>query len=312
MISVIIPVYNVENYLHKCINSVLAQTYKNIEVLLINDGSTDNSPMICEQFAKENKKVKVFHKENGGVSSARNLGLKKAMGDYIGFVDADDWIEPEMYEQMRGKLIQENAQICIISNYVRGNKKFSNCNIVENSISREEGVKAILDYNFPSSLWTSLYKSNILNNLYLNEKIHHLEDFEFQIRAINNSTKIAISNSFFYNYRDREGSANNSGFNSKVLTCLEIIPIVDKIIKNNSHIKNIYVNAVRSRMTLVVSSFMARTNYKDRNLEKRMTTNARIAVVDTLFTNIPIKKKILVFLLSISFNLYASFYRLIK
>lgn len=312
MISIIIPVYNVEHFLHQCVNSVLAQSYDNIEVLLINDGSTDNSGQICDQIARQNKKVKVFHKENGGVSSARNLGLREAKGDFIGFVDSDDWIEPNMYEEMLSNLLNTNSQMCICSKYIRGNNILNNSNIASRSIRREEGIKAILDYNFPSSIWTSLYKKGILVNIFLNEKIHHLEDFEFQLRVLNKTERIAICTTPYYHYRNREGSANNSGFNSKVLSCLEIVPVVERILRNDNMISNRYISAVKSRMTLVVSSFMARTKFQEKNLEEKMENNARTALLDTVLTNVPVKKKILILLLSISYRLYASFYRLIK
>ena len=93
MISVIVPVYNAEKYLHRCINSILAQTFVDIELLLIDDGSTDSSSVICDKYAKKDQRVRVFHKENGGVSSARNLGLDNAQGEWIAFVDGDDWVK---------------------------------------------------------------------------------------------------------------------------------------------------------------------------------------------------------------------------
>ena len=98
MISVIVPVYNVEPYLRKCLDSILAQTYRNLEILVIDDGSTDGSGRICDEYAGRDERIKVFHTENHGLSCARNLGLDNANGEWIGFVDSDDWIEPDMYE----------------------------------------------------------------------------------------------------------------------------------------------------------------------------------------------------------------------
>ena len=107
-ISVIVPVYNVMAYLTRCVDSIRKQTYRNLEILLVDDGSTDNSGALCEKFALEDKRIRVFHKENGGSSSARNLGIEKATGDFIGFVDSDDYIEPEMYERLLAMLLEEN------------------------------------------------------------------------------------------------------------------------------------------------------------------------------------------------------------
>ena len=115
LISIIVPVYKAEKYLRRCVDSILAQTYQNIEVLLIDDGSPDNSGEICDEYAEKDSRVRVFHKPNGGVSSARNLGLKEAKGDYIGFVDADDYIDKTMYEVLLCNLIKENSDISICS-----------------------------------------------------------------------------------------------------------------------------------------------------------------------------------------------------
>ena len=100
LISVIVPVYNVEKYLPQCLNSIINQTYENLEIIFINDGSTDNSGNICDEYAKRNSRIKAIHKENGGASSARNIGLDICKGDNIGFVDSDDWIELDMYESL--------------------------------------------------------------------------------------------------------------------------------------------------------------------------------------------------------------------
>ena len=104
MISIIVPVYNVNKYLGKCLDSLLAQTERDIEILLIDDGSTDDSGRICDEYSNLDQRVRVFHTKNQGVSAARNRGLSESKGDYIGFVDSDDWVEPTMYEQMLNAL----------------------------------------------------------------------------------------------------------------------------------------------------------------------------------------------------------------
>ena len=108
LISVIVPIYNVVELLPRCVDSIRRQTYRNLEIILVDDGSTDNSGAMAEKFAMEDKRVRVFHKENGGSSSARNLGIEKARGQYIGFVDSDDYIEPQMYERLLAVALQEN------------------------------------------------------------------------------------------------------------------------------------------------------------------------------------------------------------
>ena len=104
LISVIVPVYNIENYLERCVNSIREQTYNNLEILLVDDGSTDSSGALCDRFAEADERIRVFHKENGGSSSARNLGIAEAKGEYLGFVDSDDYISANMYELLVGAL----------------------------------------------------------------------------------------------------------------------------------------------------------------------------------------------------------------
>jgi glycosyltransferase involved in cell wall biosynthesis len=112
-ISIIIPVYNVEPYIRKCLDSVINQTHRNLEILLINDGSTDNSEDICEEYAGKDGRIKVFHKENGGVSSARNVGLRNFTGEYVGFIDPDDWAEPEMFEVLYNLIKEKNVSVSV-------------------------------------------------------------------------------------------------------------------------------------------------------------------------------------------------------
>lgn len=111
LVSIVIPVYNVEKYLRKCIESVLNQTYKNIQIILVNDGSTDNSPALCDEYKQMYDKVEVIHKSNGGLPDARNAGLKRAKGEYVGFIDSDDWIEPNMVEHLLHNIIEYDADI---------------------------------------------------------------------------------------------------------------------------------------------------------------------------------------------------------
>ncbi len=111
LISIIIPVYNVEQYLHRCVDSVLNQTYKNLEIILVNDGSPDNCPFICDEYAKKDKRIIVVHKENGGLSSARNAGLEIVQGEYISFIDSDDWIHENYIEILYKNLHEKKADI---------------------------------------------------------------------------------------------------------------------------------------------------------------------------------------------------------
>ena len=114
-ISVIVPVYKVEPYLRKCLDSIINQTYRNLQIILVDDGSPDNCGAICDEYASKDSRIEVIHQENGGVSAARNAGLKLAAGDYIGWVDSDDWIEPDMYAYMLENMQKYEADIAVCS-----------------------------------------------------------------------------------------------------------------------------------------------------------------------------------------------------
>lgn len=113
LISVIVPVYKAEDTLLRCVNSITVQTYRQLEIILVDDGSPDKCPEICDQLAKDDSRIVVIHQQNGGVSAARNAGLANAHGDYLGFVDSDDWVELEMYERLLQGVLDQKAQICL-------------------------------------------------------------------------------------------------------------------------------------------------------------------------------------------------------
>ena len=113
LISVVVPIYKVEEYLQRCVDSIINQTYKNLEIILVDDGSPDSCPKMCDNFAKQDKRIKVIHKINAGVSEARNTGLEYATGDYVGFIDSDDYIHPTMYEKLLNGIKKENSDICM-------------------------------------------------------------------------------------------------------------------------------------------------------------------------------------------------------
>ena len=209
IISVIIPVYNAEKYLHRCIDSILAQTFTDLELLLINDGSSDKSGAICDEYAQNDSRVRVFHKKNGGVSSARNLGLENACGEWISFIDSDDWIELTMYEKLYGKAIIENADI-VYSNMmmVFGNNK--ECYFTANYTSD----KIELMKNYISSVWTCLVYMIVKRNIYEDNNLKsptylcYCEDFWLSVRLFHFAKKISYVNEAFYNYnRTNELSA---------------------------------------------------------------------------------------------------------
>lgn len=184
LISVIVPVYNIKEYLPRCVKSITEQTYQNLEVILVDDGSTDGTGGLCDELAAQDKRIKVFHKENGGSSSARNLGISKASGQYLGFVDSDDYISPEMYERLVSGLGINGAQIVQIGRDEvdeKGNKLPNICEppLQDEFISSKEFLKELLMHRGDCSYCTklvdkSLFQKNQFPMGALNEDFHLL------------------------------------------------------------------------------------------------------------------------------------------
>lgn len=209
LVSIIIPVYNAETSLDKCITSILHQTYKEIEVLLINDGSTDNSAIMCEQYATKDRRIHVIHQHNAGPSAARNTGIQAAMGTYIQFIDADDYIEPDMTKRLV-KAMNQYVQLAIC-----GNRLIKNTNgkvQTINNIPAVSGVYPLIEFmksfgtlyhnNLMHSPCNKLYRTDLIKkfNLYFMEDVRMGEDLLFNLEYLNVCTHISIMKDPLYNY----------------------------------------------------------------------------------------------------------------
>jgi glycosyltransferase involved in cell wall biosynthesis len=219
-ISIIVPVYNIELYIKKCLDSIIVQTFSNIEIIVINDGSTDNSGKICEEYAKKDHRIKVVHKEYGGVSSVRNIGIEAAKGEFIGFVDGDDCIDKDMYQVLYQLCIetQSDISICKLGRQIKGeltNRSEEKIYIKEmdNLEAMSQLFKGVL-YRF--SLCNKLFKKTCLENIQFPEgRIH--EDLATTYKFFANSNKAVFTNYMGYIYIKRENSILTSKFNSKRL-----------------------------------------------------------------------------------------------
>lgn len=169
VISIIIPVYNVEKYLRRCIDSVIKQSYKNLEIILVDDGSPDNSGPICDEYAKKDVRIRVIHKANGGLSDARNAGLDIATGEYIGFVDSDDYIAEDMYELLLHNILEFDADIAICGYAHVYDKHFTKCNLSGQKYiyNNAEAMKLVLGNKINSYYWNKLYKKELFSKFRL-------------------------------------------------------------------------------------------------------------------------------------------------
>lgn len=210
LISIIVPVYRAEKYLNKCIESLINQTYTNLEIILIDDGSPDNCADICKTYCEQDKRVKYFCQENQGVSAARNKGIKLAQGKYLGFCDADDYVDLDMYEVLYKLNVENNADISIISSYYNINGKIQDYkdNDKIESFSNVEAIKEMfLGKKFAGHLWNKLFRRELFEGLYLNENIAICEDLLLLWDLIFRSKKIVFQDIHKYYYVENEGSA---------------------------------------------------------------------------------------------------------
>lgn len=212
LISVIVPVYNVKEYLERCINSIINQTYKKLEIIIVDDGSTDGSSVICDTYKEKDSRIKVFHKKNGGLSDARNYGMKYATGEYIAFCDSDDFVDKKMYEILYNNLTENNADISITNYY-----KFSRDEEITDNYDYYKNNKVTVydkidmfnhlfdDYLLSMVAWNKLYKRELLKNLQF-PKGKLVEDVALAHYIYNKCNKIVITNLQLYFYYQRETS----------------------------------------------------------------------------------------------------------
>ena len=238
-VSIIVPIYNSEKYIKSCVDSLINQTYHNIEILLIDDGSKDNSFQICSEFTDE--RIKIYKKENGGVSSARNFGLQKATGYYVTFVDSDDLVEKDYIEFLVKAISHDGIDLSICNFYSHARKKSE---FIVDVKSQEEIFYHILnDARYSGYVWNKLYKLDIIrkNKLSFNEKIFVCEDFLFNCHYISFIKKATYVKAQLYWYNcDNESSAtyNKYLYNPKKASIIDsykrIINIYEKYSKSNT------------------------------------------------------------------------------
>lgn len=208
LISIIVPVYKVERYLKKCLDSLIKQTYRNIEIILVDDGSPDSCPQLCDKYAQNDSRIKVIHKQNGGLSSARNAGLKIVSGDFVSFVDSDDWVNDNYIETLYLTQNKFDADLVIAEHQnvyeERTCSKSARQNNFTEKINRKESLKRLFCENNPSYTvaWGKLYRKQLLENFYFpNGKFHEDEFTTFLL--FHKTNNICYTNAALYNYRQR-------------------------------------------------------------------------------------------------------------
>ena len=215
LISVIVPIYKVENEVKRCVDSIINQTYKNIEIILVDDGSPDNCPSICDNYALRDNRIVAIHKENGGLSDARNVGLKKAKGKYVLYVDSDDYIEIDACEKLI-EFAEDDIDVVVgackeIQGKTISYQKHTNLKVGERYTSKEYIIKSIQNNEWYAPAWLNLYRRDFLvqNNLYY-RKGYLFEDIDMLPRLFLSAKVVTYSDCCFYNYVIRDNSIMTS------------------------------------------------------------------------------------------------------
>lgn len=272
-ISVIVPVYKAEAYLHRCVDSILAQTFKDIEVLLINDGSPDGSGEICNEYSHMDSRIRVFHKENGGVSSARQCGLDNAVGEYVIHVDPDDWIEKDMYERMYSVAVDNNADIVGCDFFVEYNKKDWKVCVQPFFSDPTTCLRLIFEEKLHSGCCNKLIKRRLFvdNNVFFPEGVNLWEDISTIPKIFYYSKVIKYISSPFYHYV-QYNNPNSYTHNCNISSLRQkekAVKILDKFF--NGTIVSNYLCYLKLSVRL---SFIQAQNGQDRRIYYRLYPEA--------------------------------------
>ena len=236
LISIIVPIYKVEKYLDKCVDSIVNQTYQNLEIILVDDGSPDNCPRMCDDWTKKDSRIKVVHKPNGGLSDARNAGMKIATGEYVAFIDSDDYIAYEFIEKLYSVMINEQSDIveCDVVRFNEGETPVcATEKIVTESFETEKSLSLLMaEKGFHQHVWNKLYKSDIaLPVSFEKGKLNEDEFWTYQI--FGKAKKVTKVNLPMYFYLQRGSSIMGTSYNIRRLDALEAKVQRQKYIENN-------------------------------------------------------------------------------
>lgn len=231
VLSVVVPVYNKERYIHLCLQSILNQTFTDFELILVNDGSTDTSAEICEDFARQDKRVSVIHQMNKGVSEARNTGVLHSSGKYIGFVDCDDTLEADMYETLINNAVNYGADIsvCGVKKDISGKIELYYGTKSTKTYDTEGALTALLKKEMLRSVYDKIYEAGIAKKIKFERAIY--EDILYNFLVFGEAKKVVFEDVIKYNYIVRDNSVSMSKFNAKYM---DTILVSKKIIEGCS------------------------------------------------------------------------------
>lgn len=292
-ISIIVPVYNVEDYLDKCIESLTAQSYKNIEIILVDDGSKDKSGQICDEWSKRDERIQVIHKENGGVSSARNKGIAASTGEWLMFIDGDDYCERNMLQRLYESVVKDKSDFAYCSFYTdrNGARKANELPIQSGVYNMAEVFKPImfgtlnaLGKSMSASLWTGIFSKRIIEsyNIAFDAYIRFAEDWLFYAEYITRCKKVSIINEALYNYVQRATSVMHEYVPPSELAVKKSLYILDKFCKcmaDSNTDKSLYeLNMTKRYINFVINQAKSCYNRKNNFKLKEKSEWIRYAI----------------------------------
>ncbi|WP_454947502.1 glycosyltransferase family 2 protein [Gemella sanguinis] len=307
-ISVIVPVYNVEQYLERCVDSIINQTYTNLEIILVNDGSTDNSGKLCDELAKKDERIRVIHKENGGLSDARNRGIDESESDLVGFIDSDDYIDSDMYEVLLKNLNDTDADLsmCALYDVYNNTPEAQVTNKETWKLSSEQAIRMVMEAKILSvTAVNKLYRKSLFTDLKF-EVGKIAEDAFIMIKLLDKCEKIVATNEKKYYYVHRENSITTQKFSTKFLNVIEAYEQNSNIIlEKYPKLKDVAQTRMNWAYFYVLDRLLLDDNYNDKELENKLISylkNHRKDILnDPLFTK---GRKIGFIALLLSRNLY--------
>lgn len=290
-ISIIVPVYNVEAYLERCVESILKQTYTNLEILLVNDGSTDKSGELCDKLALRDHRIRVIHKENGGLSDARNRGIDEASSNLIGFIDSDDYIDEDMYETLYRQMVASKADLSMCGHYdvyhQIPEKQVAEIKTWE--LMPEEAIKMVMEAKILSvTAVNKLYKKALFEQLRF--RIGKIaEDAFIMVDLIHQCSKVVATNEKKYYYVHRENSITTQKFSLKFLNVIEAYEQNAKIISENyPDLYDVAIMRLNWAYFYVLDRLLVDNDFKDKVLEDRLISylkkNKKSILMDSRFT----------------------------
>lgn len=315
-ISVIIPAYNVEKYIYSCMESIVNQTYQNLEIILVDDGSTDNTPALCDSLAQRDSRITVIHKKNGGASSARNAGLEVSTGDYIAFIDADDYIDLDMYEIMLSQIIEYNADAAacgmiresddglkeIWGSYDAEIEEFDRVSLLQ-KVGEANGI-------LPVSPCNKLFKKEIVKNIRFDIRFQYAEDVLFNFLAAEHIEKMVSQNIPRYHYVNNAASTSHKVFDNNRFDEHRVMDIIFERVKDSPEIYPYCVKGDVLKAFRTIKEMCSSGNELDmfKQIRKRIVTHRAFIFQSSIFSKQAKIKTLFLWLLPNLYKIFIKYY----